>query len=142
MAPEQWPLLCFEWLGHFFTDTRLPFGSRSSPFIFNTFAIALAWIVLNVGRLQFLIHYLDDFFLASETLAGCKRDMDTFLRICKELGVPIAEDKTEGPSNCLIYLGIEIDTTGCLRISSKKFSPWRASGRDAGNARKENFCRS
>ena len=40
--PEQWSLLCFEWLGQFFTDTRLPFGSRSSPFIFNTFAIALA----------------------------------------------------------------------------------------------------
>ena len=47
VAPEQRPLLCFEWLGNFFTDTRIPFGSRSSPFIFNTFAVALAWIVLN-----------------------------------------------------------------------------------------------
>ena len=36
VCPEQWPLLCFQWLGQFFTDTRLPFGSRSSPFIFNT----------------------------------------------------------------------------------------------------------
>ena len=26
-----------------------------------------------------------------------------------ELGVPIAEDKTVGPSQCLTYLGIEID---------------------------------
>ena len=81
VAPEQWPLLCFEWLGQFFTDTRLPFGSRSSPFIFNTFAIALAWIVLNIGRLWFLIYYLDDFFFANLTREGCRRDMDVFLAI-------------------------------------------------------------
>ena len=37
VQPDQWPLLCFQWLGEYYTDTRLPFGSRSSPFIFNTF---------------------------------------------------------------------------------------------------------
>ena len=121
VMPEQWPLLCFEWLGQFFTDTRLPFGSRSSPFIFNTFAVALAWIVLNVGRLAFLIHYLDDFFLANRTKNGCRADMDVFLKICRELGVPIAEDKTEGPATRIVYLGIEIDTEAMtLRLPSDK----------------------
>jgi hypothetical protein len=114
VAPEQWPLLCFRWLGQFFTDTRLPFGSRSSPFIFNTFAIALAWIVLNYGTLNFLIHYLDDYFLANYSRESCQADMDTFLRICKDLGVPIAEDKLEGPATTLTYLGIEIDTVNMV----------------------------
>ena len=121
--PEQWHLLCFQWLDQFFTDTRLPFGSRSSPFIFNTFAIALAWIVLNIGRLSFLIHYLDDFFLANTSVAGCQADMDTFLRICLELGVPIAEDKLEGPATRLTYLGIEIDTISMtVRLPADKLA--------------------
>ena len=121
--PQQWHLLCFRWLDSFFTDTRLPFGSRSSPFIFNTFAIALAWIVLNVGRLRFLIHYLDDFFLANVSKDACQSDMDTFLRFCAELGVPIAEDKLEGPSTCLTYLGIEIDTISMtVRLPADKLA--------------------
>ena len=134
VAPEQWPLLCFEWLGNFFTDTQLPFGSRSSPFISNTFAIALAWIVLNLGHLAFLIHYLDDFFLANVktagcrhdmdvfvTTAGCRHDMDVFLDICKQLGVPIADDKLEGPATCITYLGIEIDTVAMtIRLPADK----------------------
>ena len=38
VRPDQWGLLEYCWQGQFFVDTRLPFGSRSSPFIFNTFA--------------------------------------------------------------------------------------------------------
>ena len=38
VRPDQWGLLGYCWQDKFFVDTRLPFGSRSSPFIFNTFA--------------------------------------------------------------------------------------------------------
>ena len=36
VRPEEWGLLCFTWLGSFYFDSRLPFGVRSSPFIFRT----------------------------------------------------------------------------------------------------------
>ena len=123
VRPDQWPLLCFQWLGHFFTDTRLPFGSRSSPFIFNTFAIALAWIVVHFGGLLFLLHYLDDYFFANLTEHGCQVDLDTFLYICAQLGVPIAPDKTAGPSTTLTFLGIEIDTVAMTcRLPAEKLN--------------------
>ena len=64
-----------------------------------------------------MIHYLDDYFLANLTKDLCQRDLDQFLAISQELGVPIAEDKSVGPTTCLTYLGIEIDTvamTICL----------------------------
>ena len=35
-------------LCQYFVDTRLPFGSRSSPFLFNRFANLLAWILIFV----------------------------------------------------------------------------------------------
>ena len=43
--PEDWHLLGYFWKNRFFFDMRLPFGSRSSPYIFNTFADALLWII-------------------------------------------------------------------------------------------------
>ena len=127
VQPEQWPLLCFQWSGQYYTDTRLPFGSRSSPFIFNTFAIALAWIIIQFGRLQFLIHYLDDYFLANFTREHCQHDIAEFLRICEELGVPIAEDKLVGPTTTLTYLGIEIDSVAMtIRLPADKLQQIKA----------------
>ena len=121
VRPEQWPLLCFQWLGEFFTDTRLAFRARSSPFIFNTFAIALAWIVLHFGGLLFLLHYLDDFFFANVSRHGCQVDLDSFLFYCEELGVPVADDKTEGPDTTITFLGIEIDTVAMtIRLPAEK----------------------
>ena len=45
VKPEEWVLLGMYWEGHYFVDCHLPFGSRSSPFIFNVFADLLTWII-------------------------------------------------------------------------------------------------
>ena len=36
--------------------------------------------------------------------------MDAFFQVCKDLGVPIAEEQTCGPTTSLIFLGLVIDT--------------------------------
>ena len=64
VRPVDWQLLGMFWQDRYFIDTRLPFGSRSSPYIFNTFADALAWILIHLFAIPYLLHYLDDFFLA------------------------------------------------------------------------------
>lgn len=44
-------------------------------------------------------------------------------QVCAELGVPIADHKTEGPTTCLTFLGIEVDTrVGELRLPAEKLS--------------------
>ena len=68
--PQQWPLLCYRWGGYFFVDVRLPFGSRSSPAIFNAFADVLCWVFSNIGLVAFIIHYLDDYFMAHFNAKG------------------------------------------------------------------------
>ena len=40
----------------------------------------------------------------------CQHNLDTMIRICKDLGVPLAIDKIEGPSSSLPFLGIMLDT--------------------------------
>ncbi len=75
---DQLYLLGFRWNRLFFVDTRLPFGSRSSPFIFNSFAM-LCWALIYVCGIALLIHYLDDFLICSPSQAGCSADMARFL---------------------------------------------------------------
>ena len=88
----------------------MPFGSRSSPFIFNKFAHALLWILTIVFGIPFIVHYLDNYFLCSSSKQSCQHDMDILESVFSELGVPLAPDKVIGPVTKLTYIGIEIDS--------------------------------
>jgi len=67
----------------------------------------LAWIMGNSG-VTFLIHYLDDYLTMGPP--NSEQNMDTFISLCADLGVPLALDKLEGPSTSLLFLGITLDT--------------------------------
>ena len=58
---EDWNLLGIYWQGKYYIDTCLPFGLRSSPYLFNQLADALHWILQHSYDVQYLLHYLDDF---------------------------------------------------------------------------------
>ena len=119
----DWPLLCYQFNNQFYVDTRLPFGSRSSPAIFNTLADALTWILVHTGGITNIIHYLDDFLLCARNSQICATWMSEFLRLFKELGVPISSEKTIGPSPIVTFLGIEIDAKNtCIRLPQEKFT--------------------
>ena len=123
VRPDEWPLLCFRWVGAFYFDSRLPFGLRSSPFIFNTFADALLWCLSNGVNVQYIIHYLDDFFFCRSSFAACQADMRRLMAFFTHLGVPLAPDKVCGPVTRLTFLGIEIDTAErMLRLPEDKVS--------------------
>ena len=57
------------------------------------------------------MHYLDDFLLVGPPdVPTCQHNLDIFTQVCKELGIPLATEKLEGPSTSLTFLGIVIDT--------------------------------
>ena len=59
--------------------------------------------------------------MVNSCLASCHKDMDIFLDTCKKTGVPIAHDKTVGPSQVVTYLGIEIDARKqVIRVPGEK----------------------
>ena len=45
--PEDRYLLGMKWRGQFFVDLALPFGLRSAPYIFNSIADMVEWIIIN-----------------------------------------------------------------------------------------------
>ena len=104
-------LLCTFWQGFYFVELRLPFGLRSSVFIFNSFADALAWILRNNYLINILTHYLDNFWTAGPANSTqCASNLERIQYVFQKLGVPIAPEKLEGPTTCITYLAIEIDS--------------------------------
>ena len=108
--PNDRRLLGMEWKGEYFVDTALPFGLRSAPKLFNAFADGLEWIFWGKGA-NFVLHYLDDYLFEGRPGTNeCDQALQVALGVCRELGVPVSEEKLEGPTTCLSFLGIRIDT--------------------------------
>ena len=57
------------------------------------------------------IHYLDDFLTMGPASSNkCQENLTSIQQLCIDLGIPLAQEKREGPTHCLTILGIEIDT--------------------------------
>ena len=102
--------------GYYFIDTRLPFGLRSSPAIFNQFADLLCWILQYKYQLKFLVHYADDFFLVSSKIhLVANSQLKQLCTAFSDLGIPLAYEKIVGPVTEITYLGILFATIQILR---------------------------
>ena len=124
--PQDWCLLGMQWDEKVFVDTALPFGLRSAPKIFNALADALEWIIQEHG-VEHVWHYLDDFITCG--LVGseeCLLNLSVLTDVCKHLGVPLAEEKMEGPTTSIVFWGILIDSVrGELRLPPGKLDRLR-----------------
>ena len=100
-----------KWRGQYFVDLVLPFGLRSAPFIFNSIAELVEWILRNNYAIRDLLHYLDDYITAGPPGRPiCAQNLAIAATVCQRLGVPLHPGKTVGPATCLVVLGIELDT--------------------------------
>lgn len=120
-------LLVMKWKNMYYVDLALPFGARSAPRIFTRFSDVLEWILQTFGPIKYLQHSLDDFFICGPSGSTmCYDSLQRAFELCEELGVPIEHRKTEGPSTCIVFLGLEIDTELMeLRIPQEKLEKIR-----------------
>ena len=116
-----------QWENQLFIDPVLPFGLRSAPKIFSAVADALCWHLHEAG-IPLIRYYLDDFIIVAPPHSSqCQSSLTILNHECQALGVPIADHKREGPTTCLTYLGIEVDTVaGLLRLLNDKLQWLRA----------------
>ena len=108
--PADRHLLAMRWDRCIFIDTCLPFGLRSAPKLFNVLADLLSWI-LEQQQAKPVLHYLDDFLIMGPPQSPiCSRNLLVIKDVCSMLGIPLALEKVEGPSDSLTFLGITLDT--------------------------------
>jgi len=107
--PADRHLLAMTWNEQIYIDTCLPFGLRSAPKLFNILAEFLSWILEQKGICP-LLHYLDDFLIISPAMSPLYSDnLQVICEVCSHLGIPLAVEKIEGPSETLTFLGITLD---------------------------------
>lgn len=94
------------WTKEYFFERFLPFGLRTSLYLFNLFAKGLNWILIN-AQWQAL-HYLDDFFTVLESDLQAEAYEKYFSSMCASLGLKINEAKNSRGTQ-MEFLGIEID---------------------------------
>ena len=109
--PDDRYLLGMKWKDGYYVDLVLPFGLRSATFLFDSVASAVEWILTHNYKVSPLFHYLDDFLtMGAAHTPVCQQHVDRASAVFADLGLPLNEDKCEGPTTVLVFLGIELDS--------------------------------
>ena len=115
MAKKDWSLMVMKAKNpvngsiYYFVDKCMPFGSSISCAIFQRFLNAVAHLVRFRTKNKAL-NYLDDFFFAALMKLCCDGQLNTFLKVCKEINFPVALEKTFWGSTLVVFLGLLIDS--------------------------------
>ena len=57
-----------------------------------------------------VVHILDDFLFIAKSKEKCVGDLQSFITMCNHLGVPLAPEKTVGPTTVLQFAGSTLDS--------------------------------
>ena len=106
----------------YFYDTRLPFGAKSSPMIFHRLTQSVRRMMARRGFSDIIV-YLDDFLVIAPTKDQCKLAYDTLSELLLNLGFTISERKLVPPTQCLTFLGVELNTReGSMTLPQSKLT--------------------
>ena len=95
--------------GCFWKERYLPFGLRTSPFLFELFAKGLHWCLVAILHWAIILHYLDDFFAILAPDADAELYSRQFDALCSQLGLNINHTK-DILGTIADFLGIELDS--------------------------------
>ena len=120
----DWNLLGLQWRGKLYYDKCLPFDLHSSPFLSNTVATALEYIIKSQLNTRYVLHYLDNFLFAGPPDSHmCEDILQGAEALCECLDVQVKPEKRTSPTTCITFLGIELDTVMQIeRVSQDKLS--------------------
>ena len=92
---------------YFLVDKNLPLGAGISCAIFQRFSNCIAHMVetFTNGPMS-CTNYLDDYLYVAPTADECNHLVRTFIALASQIGLTMAEEKTEWATTWLTFLGI------------------------------------
>ena len=96
--------------GQFYYDKCLPQGGASSYRSFETFSTAVQAIFQYYHPQANCVRMIDDFLVLADSQRMCQKHLTALLDLCKDIGIPMAPEKTTQPSTTTTFLCIELDT--------------------------------
>lgn len=82
----------------------LPMGCSQSCLYFETFYSFIEWTGKSETYSDHVDHYLDNFIFVGESNTNQYQnvmDIHVFVNVCERMGIPIAQEKTEGPKTIM-----------------------------------------
>ncbi len=130
----------FAFEGKYYCFVRMPFGLSSAPYICTELLSVVAHSLTQRGIV--LVRYLDDFLLISPSESQAARDLIVAQSVFRHYGLVVNPAKTEGPAQCLSFLGVLIDSVRCtLSVTADRMlellqllSGFRADGKRSASA--------
>ncbi|XP_053570053.1 uncharacterized protein LOC128660298 isoform X1 [Bombina bombina] len=111
LNPDSFKLMGCKFEGQFYVDKCLPMGCSISCSFFEKFSTFLHWLAVARQKRDSIVHYLDDFMVVGRAGTDrCECMKKGLIGLFEEMGVPVADKKTEGPCARLAFLGITIDS--------------------------------
>ena len=130
--PSNYTATGLKWWFHgdssptYFYDARLPFGAKSSPEIFHRLTQAVRRMMAHRGFHDIIV-YLDDFLVIAPTKEECESAYQVLLQLLQDLGFTISLKKLVPPTQCLTFLGVQLDTvTGEMALPLKKLMEFQS----------------
>ncbi|KAJ1146364.1 hypothetical protein NDU88_012641 [Pleurodeles waltl] len=120
--PDSFYLLGFQHNNDVYIDKAMPVGCSIACAYYGQFSTFLEWALHKRHPVGGKMHYLDDFlFVGKPDTDECANLLMAFQKLAEEIGVPLAMDKTVGPSTSLVFLGIKLDIiAGTSKIPGNK----------------------
>lgn len=110
------PHFIFQFEGALYQFTRMPFGLSCAPRICTMLLSVVHYRISRELATQ-LVRYLDDLLFIASSRRSMRRILSVAQQIISSFGLVVNPDKTEGPSQRLSFLGIQLDslsqTTSC-----------------------------
>ena len=124
ISPADFDLLGITFQEEYYFDKMLPMGASISCALWEKFATVLHWIAQQESGDENILHYLDDFlFVELVDTFTVGETLHVFEKVCREIGVPLAKDKTTKPYTVLTFLGIEFNSQKLvMRLSIEKLA--------------------
>jgi hypothetical protein len=108
LHPSVRRFFCFRFDGRLYQFTHMPFGLNTAPRVCTQLLSVVNFALTRAGICD--IRYLDDFFLIGNSQHTMQRDLALAQCIIGQFGLVVNPDKTEGPSQRLSFLGVQLDS--------------------------------
>ena len=107
--------------GQTYVSAKAQFGGSAFPYYANAIMAAVATILRKHGIP--VVFLTDDLFICGDSEEECQRNLNMALKILRELGLKLQQEKVTSPSQRMEFLGIVIDSIACqLSISEEKLA--------------------
>ena len=105
-----WSFYGIKWNGLYYFFTRLPFGSLSSPKLFDLLSEAIVWIAQHNYGIDNMLHLLHDFLVVNHDQNSGERTHMMLKSLFARFRVPLSLKKTMDPVQRIEYLAIILDS--------------------------------